>query len=156
MKTLYVLHDPQCGFCESCRSWLSRQAAFVELRFVPMHSATAARRFPGLRELGSGEDLIVISDEGAVYQVPSAYLMCLYALKEYREWALRLAEPALLPLARRVFLQVSKQRERISRWFFDKTPQQIADHLGPEPAPSCAGRNAARGLDCGRKGHFSK
>src|SRR5215204_1562598 len=103
MKTLYVLHDPQCGFCEKCRDWLGRQPAYVELRFVPMNSAEAQRRFPGVEKHWLGEDLMDISDEGAVYRGPSAYLLCLYALVEYREWAQRLASPALLPLARRVF-----------------------------------------------------
>jgi predicted DCC family thiol-disulfide oxidoreductase YuxK len=144
MTTIYILHDPRCGFCESCRSWMSRQAAFLELRFVPMRSAQAARQFPGLEKFIADGDLVVVSDEGAVYRGPSAYLMCLYALKEYREWALRLAAPALLPLARRVFLQLSKQRDRISRWFFDKTPQQIEERLGAEATPSCVARADGR------------
>src|SRR5918993_4434648 len=116
MKSLFVLYDDACGFCQRCREWLSRQPAFVELRFVRMRSAEAARRFPDLKQQGFGGDLVVISDEGAAYRGPSAYIMCLFALKEYREWAQRLAHPALLPLARQVFDFLTRHRGRISRW----------------------------------------
>jgi predicted DCC family thiol-disulfide oxidoreductase YuxK len=144
VKTLYVLYDRECSFCDSCRSWLCRQSAFIDLRFVPTRSAAAAERFPGLEKIDTGGDLVVISDEGAVYRGTSAYLMCLYALREYREWALRLSAPALLPLTRRVFKHLSEQRSRISRWFFEKTPQQLEEELGPEAVPVCSTRALER------------
>jgi predicted DCC family thiol-disulfide oxidoreductase YuxK len=109
----------------------------VELRFVPMNSAEAQRRFPGIEKHRFGEDLVVISDEGAAYCGPSAYLMCLYALVEYREWAQRLASPALLPLARRVFHLLSDQRLRLSRWFFSGNAKDIERRLGPEGPTAC-------------------
>ena len=138
MKTLYVLYDRDCSFCDACRSWLCRQAAFVELRFLPGRSATVAEQFPGLEKIETSGDLVVISDEGAVYRGTSAYLMCLYALKEYREWAMRLSWPAMLPLTRRVFQQLTRQRSRISQWFFEKTPKQLDAQLGSEPGAACS------------------
>jgi predicted DCC family thiol-disulfide oxidoreductase YuxK len=118
MKTLFVLYDGECALCRKCREWLSRQPAFVELRFIPMQSPEVLRRFPGIEKHGLGEDLLVVSDEGAVYRGPRAWIMCLYALVEYREWAERLSQPALLPLARQACMLVSWQRLRISKWFF--------------------------------------
>ena len=87
-KALYVLFDQECALCQRCRQWLMRQEAFIELRFIPLQSPEVARRFPGLREwpdLDLREKLVVISDEGPVYQGQNAWIMCLYALKHYRE-----------------------------------------------------------------------
>ena len=137
MKTLFVLHDGECAFCQQCREWLSRQPAFVELRFIAMQSPEVTRRFPGLEKIGLGEDLLVVSDEGAVYRGTSAWVMCLYALVDYREWAERLSHPSLLPLARQAFLFLSKQRGRLSKWFFHGDPEDLRKRLGPELAVVC-------------------
>ena len=133
MKTLFVLHDGTCGLCWACRDWLKSQRKYVELRFIPMQSSEVRRRFPGIEKFGLGEDLIVVSDQGAVYRNTSAWIMCLYALVEYRGWALRLSHPAMLPLARKFFLMLSKQRGRLSRWFIHATPQELHKHLEAVP-----------------------
>ena len=138
MKRLFVLYDGECAFCQQCREWLSQQPAFVELRFIPMQSDEVTQRFPGVEKFGLGEDLLVISDEGAVYRGSSAWIMCFYALVEYREWAERLAHPTLLPLARYAFQLVSKQRLRLSRWLFRAEPEDVRKQLGSEPAVTCA------------------
>ena len=137
MKTLFVLHDGECAFCQQCREWLSRQPAFVELRFIAMQSPEVTRRFPGLEKHGLGEDLLVVSDEDAVYRGTSAWVMCLYALVEYREWAERLTHPALLPFARRAFLLLSKQRGRLSKWFVHGDPEEVKKRLEAEIGASC-------------------
>ena len=56
-----------------------------------------------LRQTVSDLELVVVDDSGGVYRNGSAWIMCLYALREYREWSLRLATPALFPLARQAF-----------------------------------------------------
>jgi predicted DCC family thiol-disulfide oxidoreductase YuxK len=145
MKTLYIIYDRECGFCESCRSWLCRQPAFLELRFIPRRSLAVTERFPGLAQLDTGEDLVVVSDEGAVYRGTSAYLMCLYALQEYREWAIRLSSPGFLPLTRRVFQQLTKQRGWISRRFFQLTSEQLEIELGRDLAPACTVKAPTQG-----------
>jgi len=55
----------------------------------------------------------VIGDDGAVYFGPKAWLMCLWALREYREWSLRLSSPALLPNAKRVISTISQNRYQL-------------------------------------------
>ena len=117
MKTLYVLFDGQCALCRQCRRWLERQPAFVELRFLPLQSPELGSRFPGIEQFNPREQLLVVSDEGAVYQGPHAWIMCLYALREYREWSQRLASPVLLPWARRACELVSDNRLSLSGWF---------------------------------------
>ena len=131
MKRLYVLFDQECPLCQGCRQWLMRQQAFIELHFIPLQSPEIARRFPGLQEwdlLDLREKLVVVSDEGAVYQGQYAWIMCLYALREYREWAQRLAHPALLPFARRVCEVVSSNRLLISR-FLKEPVEELSKKL---------------------------
>ena len=116
----------------------------MELRFIPMQSPEVSHRFPGLEKLGLGEDLLVVSDEGAVYRGTSSWVMCLWALVEYREWAERLAQPAFLPLARRAFLFLSKQRGRLSKWFIYGEPDDVKQRLGREIDATCAFNRADR------------
>jgi hypothetical protein len=56
--------------------------------------------------------------------------MCLYALEEYRDWALRLASPLLLPLARQAFDTLSKNRRAISRWIGADERQLVTELSG--------------------------
>jgi predicted DCC family thiol-disulfide oxidoreductase YuxK len=48
MNRLYVLYDANCGLCSWAKRWLLRQPTLIELRFIPVGSALAARLFPGL------------------------------------------------------------------------------------------------------------
>src|SRR5262245_41343976 len=136
MHRLYILYDPHCGLCTWARRWLARQPAFLDLTFIPAGSKPALELFPGLARAGTGngtedeaeavEELVVISDDGAVYRNSRAWIMSLYALEDYREWALRLSHPLLLPLARQAFALISRQRQRISRWLDLASEVQIA------------------------------
>ena len=139
MKTLHVLYDEKCALCQRCRLWLMRQPAFIELRFVALQSPETECRFPGIGALRPEEQLLAVSDAGDVYKGPNAWIMCLYALREYREWAQRLAHPALLPLARRVCELVSENRLSISRQFAGRRPEEFKQMLDAEcPAATCA------------------
>lgn len=127
MTRLTVLYDANCGLCRRARQWLELQPKFLALEFIPKGSDHARDRFPGL---SSGPDeLIAVSDDGSVYRGERAWIMCLYALREYREWATRLAAPALLPLARTAFQLISENRVRISRLFRLYTDEGVAREL---------------------------
>ncbi len=117
MKRLTVLYDGECLFCRSCRDWLRGQRQFVRLEFMPLQAEEVAVRFPGIGRFEPDRQIVAVSDEGAVYRGDSAWIMCLWALREYRSWAFRLARPALRPLARRICELVSENRQRISRSF---------------------------------------
>ena len=62
----------------------------------------------------TSEDLTVVSDRGAVYFGPKAWLMVLW-LTRYRDWSYRLSSPELLPTTRRVVSLISQHRYQISR-----------------------------------------
>jgi predicted DCC family thiol-disulfide oxidoreductase YuxK len=137
MQRLYVLYDPRCGLCRWARQWLDRHEKLVDLEFLAAGSEIATRMFPALDGSDRTEELIVVSDEGGVYRGGHAWIMCLYALEDYREWAERLASPALLPLARQGFALLSKQRGRISRWLGLASEHEIIQALGRVNAPAC-------------------
>jgi predicted DCC family thiol-disulfide oxidoreductase YuxK len=137
MKKLYILYDAQCGLCTWARQWMLRQPGFLALEFVPAGSATSASKFPGLEKLGKPEELIVIDDTGGIYRDGDAWVMCLYALREYREWSLRLARPALLPLARSAFQLLSKNRLALSRFLDLRTDEPLQHRLELAPSPAC-------------------
>jgi len=142
VKCLHVLFDAECALCRRCREWLERQPAFIELRFVALQSPEMERRFPGVGALNPREQLLVVSDEGDVYKGPHAWIMCLYALREYREWSQRLAHPLLLPFARRVCELVSENRLSISRFLLKSSAEEIHESLAAQlPAAACANGN---------------
>jgi predicted DCC family thiol-disulfide oxidoreductase YuxK len=138
MERLYIIYDARCGLCSWAKRWLMRQPALVDLRFIPSGSALSERLFPGLTRPGEiPEELVVVSDQGGVYRNDNAWIMCLFALEAYREWANRLAHPLLRPLARQAFSLLSKGRSRISRWLSLASEVEIAETLGQLHVPAC-------------------
>jgi predicted DCC family thiol-disulfide oxidoreductase YuxK len=115
MAALTLLYDPACGLCRRVQGWLADQPKLVELRMIPIKTAGARRRFPELNHEQTSKDLTVISDQGAVYFGPKAWLMVLWSLTRYRDWSYRLASPELLGTTRRVVSLVSQHRYQISR-----------------------------------------
>lgn len=117
MRVVYVIFDDECDFCVQCYRWLMRQVPLVPLRFIPLSTAAKRMRviFGSSFDLEIGGELTVITDEGAVYRNDGAFLMCLWCLRSYRSWAVRLARPSGRGLARRAYRLVSSQRFRLSR-----------------------------------------
>src|SRR5215468_3091594 len=115
MSALTVLYDPTCGLCRRAHEWLAEQPKHVDLVFVPCKSEEARRRFPQLDHELTARDLTVIGERGAVYVGSKAWVMVLWALCRYRDWAYRLASPELLPTTRRVVSMISQHRYQIGR-----------------------------------------
>ena len=115
MQALTVLYDPECGLCRRAHEWLSDQSKIVELKFVPCASDEARKRYPQLNHELTKKDLTVVSDDGWVYFGPKAWLMVLWALARYREWAYRLSSPELLPTTKKVVSAISQNRYQIGR-----------------------------------------
>jgi len=137
MKKLFVLYDPTCAFCCRCRRWLEAQPAYVELCFLAARSPEAECRIPGIEKFDTANTLTVVADDGAVYQGSNAFILCLYALVEFREWSLRLARPALLPFARRFFHFVSGHRTAFSGWLKKGSDEELAATLEQYPSLDC-------------------
>lgn len=143
MKRLYVLYDAYCGVCSQARRWAENQAAIVPLEFIRSDSDEARRLFPTLASTRRPEELIVVTDDGAVYREDSAWIMCLYALEEFRAISLRLASPRLLPFARHAFVVFSKRRRALSRVLGLVSDRELLEMLWREPAtPRCAIRES--------------
>ena len=115
MKRLTVLYDEHCPLCVRCADWMWAQAQLVPLEIMPAHSEQARTRFKGLPWLGY--ELCVVSDEGDAWVGPAAFLMCLWALADYREWAYRLSGDTFAPLAERFFRALSRRRSSIAALF---------------------------------------
>ncbi|MGI8604176.1 MAG: thiol-disulfide oxidoreductase DCC family protein [Verrucomicrobiales bacterium] len=114
MTRLYVFYDGECDLCQRCRAWLLNEPAFVLVVFIPFQTALYDPRFVGLEALSPEREMIVVSDDGSIWQGGAAWLMCLWALKRYRTWAQRLAARGLLPFVRKIVEMISRHRLKIS------------------------------------------
>jgi predicted DCC family thiol-disulfide oxidoreductase YuxK len=146
MQKLYVLYDPKCELCCRLKDWLLEQPSWIGLAVLAAGSEQARRMFPELQRIATLNDLAVVSDEGEVYLNDRAWIMVLYALEEYRDWAARLTHPLLMPLARQAYAALSRNRHVLSRWLSATKPEEIAAELRNvvlEPCPVREGSIAA-------------
>ena len=135
MRSLTVVYDADCGLCTRVAGWLLAQPKWIGMHLVP--STSLPRLYPALA--ACREELIVVSDEGGVYFGSRAWIMCLYALKRYRAWALRLSRPALLPMAREAFALLSSNRRRISQFLGGLNESDLSSELKTTRVPKCHG-----------------
>jgi predicted DCC family thiol-disulfide oxidoreductase YuxK len=138
MEKLYVLYDPRCELCCRLKNWILVQRSWIGLAVMEAGTAKAKRLFPELEQVASENDLAVISDDGAVYLNDRAWIMVLYAMVEYRDWASRLTHPLLMPLARQAFAALSKNRHFVSRLMSSENAETIATGLRKVELEPCA------------------
>ena len=138
MEKLYVLYDPNCELCCRLKDWILVQRAWIGIAVIAAGSEKAKRLFPELDQIAGQDDLAVISDEGEVYLNDRAWIMVLYAMVEYRDWAARLTHPLLMPLARQAFATLSKNRHTLSRWLSSEDAEAIAGELRKVELEPCA------------------
>ncbi|WP_343244852.1 DCC1-like thiol-disulfide oxidoreductase family protein [Streptomyces sp. SID14478] len=111
VRRLTVLYDAECPLCTFARGWLARQRQLVPLEFVPAGSGEARRRFPAVDHARTLSDITVIGDGGQLYRGPAAWVVCMWALREHRATAHRMATPAGMKVAKQVVLGAAKYRE---------------------------------------------
>jgi len=133
-----VLYDPKCELCCRLKNWILVQRSWIGIAVMEAGSEKAKRLFPELEQIAGKDDLAVISDEGAVYLNDRAWIMVMYAMVEYREWASRLTHPLLMPLARQAFAALSKNRRLLSRMLSSDDPDMIAGELRKVELEPCA------------------
>jgi len=138
MTKLYVLYDPKCELCCRLKNWILVQRSWIAIAVLEQGSEKAKRMFPDLDHLATREDLAVISDQGAVYLNDRAWIMVLYAMIEYRDWAARLTHPLLMPLARQAFAALSRNRYFISSMLSPDNTEALANELRKEELGACA------------------
>ena len=112
MRRLTVLYDAGCEVCARCRYWLAAQPTFVTLEFLPCHSDAARARYGEVPWLG--QELVVVSDEGDVWAGTAAFLVCLWALVEWRDASYSLTAMPLVPFVERFFHALSSRRRWIA------------------------------------------
>lgn len=137
-RLLTVLFDANCSMCRHAKAWLGTQRAFVKLDFVAQISDEAGRRFPRLvtkiSPAGDPEELVVVADDGRVWRGDGAWIMVLWALREHRALAVRLAKnPALRAMARRAFAFLSHNRQVVGS-FLPQCKQDALLHDLKTPA----------------------
>jgi predicted DCC family thiol-disulfide oxidoreductase YuxK len=135
---LFVLYDPKCELCCRLKNWILVQRSWIGIALLEQGSEKARRLFPELGRIASNDDLAVISDEGAVYLNDRAWIMVMYAMVEYREWAARLTHPLLMPLARQAFAALSRNRHWLSSMLDSENTEAIASELSKVELEPCA------------------
>jgi predicted DCC family thiol-disulfide oxidoreductase YuxK len=129
MEKIYVLYDPKCELCCRLKNWILAQRSWIGIALVEAGSEKVKKLFPELEQVSAVDDLAVITDEGDVYLNNNAWIMVLYAMVQYRDWAVRLSHPLLAPLARQAFAALSKNRHFISSLMSQENTEAVAEQL---------------------------
>ena len=133
LKRLWVIYDPKCGLCSRVKEWIGAQPALVPLELLAADSMETKSKFP---QVPAGE-LAVIGDTGEVWLGNRAWLVCLWALRDYRDWAVRLSSPVLMPVARQAFASISSNRAAISKLLGLPSEQEMVRQLREVAVPGC-------------------
>src|SRR5207247_6350737 len=96
---------------------------------ISMLSDKVSQQYTVSENRRTNEQLLVISDDRSVYLGACAWIMCLWALQNYRKHALRLAHPILLPCAKIVCELLSRNRFFLSDALFRHDAQSAAKKL---------------------------
>lgn len=136
MRVLHVLYDEECGLCTRFRSWLLGQPSHIPFVFVPLQDPSLEERFPGIQSFHPEREIVVVDDEGRVYQGPNAWVLCLWATREYRVASHRLASPSMLPMVRKICVLVSSNRLRLSS-LMGLEPERVEAHVWEAWEPEC-------------------
>ncbi|MFF9675629.1 DUF393 domain-containing protein [Streptomyces eurythermus] len=110
VRGLTVLYDDRTAVGLHLCGWLARQPRLVPLEPLPAGSAAARARFPGLGPGDPLDEITVVGDSGQVYRGSRAWIVLLWALREHRPLAHRLADPSGARAARGAVLTAAKWR----------------------------------------------
>jgi predicted DCC family thiol-disulfide oxidoreductase YuxK len=133
VTSVTILYDAACGLCTFAKEWIEKQSPVVGVEFIAAGSVEAQRAFPQIPP----SELAVVADTGEVWLGKHAWIVCLWALRDYRDMAFRLAGPALLRLSREAFLAVSRNRLALSNMLRLRSEREIEQHLRRVAAPRC-------------------
>jgi hypothetical protein len=100
VQKLTLYYDARCGLCCATREWIEKQRQLVRVDCLPASEP--------------GAELTVVADTGEIWEGDAAWIVVLWALRDYRDWSRRLSTPAMLPIARATFANLSKFRGTLS------------------------------------------
>ena len=133
-RELTIVFDPECELCRRCRDWMFLQPSYLPLAFVPCSAEQAKSRYGEIPWLG--DELVVISEVNDIWVGAAAFLTCLWALVEWREWSYRLAGPAFAPLAESFFHTISSNRRSLSSLLTHRCKDGVCQRSHRAPGPS--------------------
>jgi predicted DCC family thiol-disulfide oxidoreductase YuxK len=133
VTSITILYDAACGLCTFAKDWIRKQSSLVGIEFVAAGSSEAQRAFP---QISPGE-VAVVADTGEVWLGNHAWIVCLWALRDYRDFAFRLTGPALSVMSRRAFVAVSRNRLELSSMLRLRSEREIEQELRRVVAPLC-------------------
>jgi predicted DCC family thiol-disulfide oxidoreductase YuxK len=133
VTSITIFYDAACGLCTRAKQWVAEQDPFIGIRFVASGSSEAHARFP---RLPTGE-LAVVANTGEVWLGNHAWIVCLWALRRYRDLAFRLTSPLLLLMAREAFAVVSKNRSGLSNMLSLQSERELEQQLRKVVVPQC-------------------
>jgi predicted DCC family thiol-disulfide oxidoreductase YuxK len=133
VTSITVLYDAGCGLCTFAKDWICKQAPLARLTFLAAGSVEARRAFP---QLSPGE-LAVVADTGEVWLGNHAWIVCLWALRDYRDLAFRMTSPALLRMSREAFVALSRNRLALSSLLRLRTGREMEQQLKHVTVPRC-------------------
>lgn len=128
-----VVYDAACGLCTRLKAWIAEQVPLVRVRFVASGSPEARQSFPQLPP----EELAVIADTGEVWLGNRAWIVCLWALRDYRDLSFRLTSPLLLLMAREAFAVLSANRGAVSDMLNLRSERDLEQQLRNVVVPKC-------------------
>ena len=142
MKKLTVFYDANCGVCTSFRRWVNGEPAYLVLEFLPYNCRRASEICPDLLKRGADREVIVMADDGRLWQGAEAWVTCLWALRRWRGWSKRLAKAVLLPFAEKLCKLVSSNRLTLSRLLHLRSDRELVGAVNTMvldcPQGSCA------------------
>jgi predicted DCC family thiol-disulfide oxidoreductase YuxK len=136
VTSLTIVYDPTCGLCTAAKDWLRKQEPLVGLDFVSEGWSTARHAFS---QLPPGE-LAVVADTGEFWLGNHAWIICLWALRDYRDLAFRLTSPGLERLACEAFSLVSRNRSALSSLLKLHGEREMEQQLRKETVLHCQTR----------------
>ena len=90
----YVLYDAECGLCQRVRKWAMEQETLIPLEFLALQTSDLGERFVGIEAYHPEDEVVVVSDTGDLYQGAAAWIMVMYAMREFRSWAFTMIQAA--------------------------------------------------------------
>jgi predicted DCC family thiol-disulfide oxidoreductase YuxK len=133
VTSITIVYDAACGLCTRTKDWIGQQSHFVGIGFLAAGSSEARRRFP---QLPAGE-LAVVANTGEIWLGNHAWIVCLWALRGYRDLAFRLTSPLLLLMAREAFAVVSQNRSTLSSMLGLLSERELEQQLREVVIPRC-------------------
>jgi predicted DCC family thiol-disulfide oxidoreductase YuxK len=135
IRKITIVFDDACGLCTRVKDWIAQQTPLVGLQFAVSGAPQTRAMFP---TLPAGE-LAVVADTGEVWLGDNAWIVCLWALRDYRGLSVKLTGPLLSTMAREAFSLVSRNRAALSGLLRLRSERELEQELRRVVVPKCIG-----------------